>query len=139
MKLVKVIRRLQASDEALYRASAIVDGLRKAPGKAPVIVNDSPGFIVNRMPILMTNEAAAILAEKVASKEYIDKAMKLGANYPIGPLALAELIGLDVCSSINGSLFDEMGDTKYRLDVILKQYVSAGDLGRKTRRGFYGY
>jgi 3-hydroxybutyryl-CoA dehydrogenase len=135
MELVEVIKGLQTSDEAMDKAMAIVHSL----GKAPVVVVDSPGFIVNRMLIPMINEAAAILSEKVASEEYIDKAMKLGANHPMGPLALADLIGLDVCLSIMTSLFEETGDTKYRPNVILKQYVRAGFLGRKAKRGFYKY
>ena len=135
MELVEVIKGLQTSDEAVDKARQVVASL----GKVPVLVNDSPGFIVNRMLIPMINEAAAILAEKVASKENIDKAMRLGANHPMGPLALADLIGLDVCLSIMTSLFEETGDTKYRPNVILKQYVRAGFLGRKSKRGFYEY
>ena len=135
MGLVEVVKGLQTSDETMDKAMAIVTSL----GKTPVVVTDSPGFIVNRMLIPMINEAASILSEKVASEENIDKAMKLGANHPMGPLALADLIGLDVCLSIMTSLFEETGDTKYRPNVILKQYVRAGFLGRKAKRGFYDY
>ena len=109
MNLVELIRGLQTSDSIIAKAENIISLL----GKTPVLVNDSPGFIVNRMLIPMVNEAVTILAENIASKEYIDQAMKLGANHPIGPLALADLIGVDVCLSIMETLFIETGDPKY--------------------------
>ena len=135
MRLVEIIKGLTTSDEVLERAIAIVNSLEKSP----VIVKESPGFIVNRMLIPMINEAVAILAEGVATKEDIDKAMVYGANHPIGPLALADLIGNDVCLSIMEVLQQETGDPKYRAHPLLRQYVRAGLLGRKTKEGFYGY
>jgi len=135
MKLVEVIKGLVTSDETLSRAIRLVEML----DKKPVIVKESPGFIVNRMLIPMINEAIAILAEGVASKQDIDNAMKYGANHPIGPLALSDLIGNDVCLSIMESLYKETGDPKYRAHPLLRQYVRAGYLGRKTKVGFYEY
>jgi 3-hydroxyacyl-CoA dehydrogenase len=107
--------------------------------KDPVLVNEAPGFIVNRMLIPMINEAIGILAEGVASAEEIDKAMKLGANHPIGPLALADLIGNDVNLSIMETLHNETGDSKYRAHPLLRKMVRANKLGRKTGSGFYNY
>lgn len=135
MKLVEVVKGLTTSDDMLERAVKLAKGL----GKTPIIVKESPGFVVNRMLIPMINEAVTILAEGVASKEDIDKAMKSGANHPIGPLALADLIGNDVCLSIMESLHFETGDPKYRAHPLLRQYVRAGNLGRKTKVGFYEY
>lgn len=135
MKLVEVIKGLVTSDETLSRAISLVEML----DKKPVVVKESPGFIVNRMLIPMINEAIAILAEGVASKQDIDNAMKYGANHPIGPLALSDLIGNDVCLSIMESLYKETGDPKYRAHPLLRQYVRAGYLGRKTKVGFYEY
>lgn len=135
MKLVEVIKGLVTSNETLDKAINLV----KILGKKPVIVQESPGFIVNRMLIPMINEAIAILAEGVASKIDIDNAMKYGANHPIGPLALSDLIGNDVCLSIMESLYNETGDPKYRAHPLLRQFVRAGFLGRKTKIGFYEY
>lgn len=135
MKLVEIVVGLTTSNETLEEAKNIVIGLEKSF----VIVNDSPGFIVNRMLIPMVNEAIAIYSEGIALKEDIDAAMKLGANHPIGPIALADLIGTDVCLSIMETLHEETGDPKYRAHPLLRQYVRAGRLGRKTRRGFYEY
>lgn len=135
MKLVEVVKGLTTSDDILAKAIKLVEGLNKTP----VVVNESPGFIVNRMLIPMINEAVSILAEGVASKEDIDNAMKYGANHPIGPLALADLIGNDVCLSIMESLHFETGDPKYRAHPLLRLHVRAGNLGRKTKVGFYEY
>jgi 3-hydroxybutyryl-CoA dehydrogenase len=135
MKLVEVIRALQTSDET--HASA--DALARALGKVPVTVKDSPGFVVNRMLVPMINEAVFLLYEGIASAEEIDEAMKLGANHPIGPLALADMIGIDVCYFVMQILLDEFGDSKYRPCPLLKQMVNANRLGRKTGLGFYDY
>lgn len=135
MKLVEVIKGLVTSDETLSRAISLVVML----GKKPVIVKESPGFIVNRMLIPMINEGISIFYEGVASREDIDKAMKLGAGHPIGPLALSDLIGNDVCLSIMDTLHNETGDQKYRAHPLLRQYVRAGLLGRKSGKGFYEY
>jgi len=135
MKLVEIVTGLATSDETVEKAKDIAACLNKNF----VLVNDSPGFIVNRMLIPMINEAIAIYSEGVALKEDIDSAMKLGANHPIGPIALADLIGTDVCLSIMETLHQETGDPKYRAHPLLRQYVRAGYLGRKVRRGFYEY
>ena len=135
MKLVEVIRALQTSDETFKVASTLTQNL----GKTPVSVKDSPGFVVNRMLVPMINEAVFVLYEGIATAEEIDEAMKLGANHPIGPLALADMIGLDVCYFIMHILLDEFGDSKYRPCPLLKQMVNAGHLGRKTGRGFFDY
>jgi len=108
-------------------------------GKEPVEVNEAPGFVVNRILVPMINEATFLLSEGVASAEDIDTAMKLGANHPIGPLALADLIGLDVCLAIMNTLYDEFKDSKYRACPLLTKMVRAGQLGRKTGQGFYDY
>ncbi len=135
MKLVEVIRALQTSD-ATYDA---VDAVARRLGKTPVSVKDSPGFVVNRMLVPMINEAVYLLYEGIAGAEEIDEAMKLGANHPIGPLALADMIGIDVCYFVMQILLDEFGDSKYRPCPLLKQMVHANRLGRKTGRGFFDY
>lgn len=135
MKLVEITRGAATSEET-YK---FVKELTAALGKTPVTVEEAPGFIVNRVLIPMINEAAFILMEGVASAEDIDTSMKLGANHPIGPLALGDLIGLDVCLSIMETLYQEFGDTKYRACPLLIKMVRAGYLGRKTGRGFFTY
>lgn len=135
MKLVEVIKGQLTEDQVHEK---IVE-LCKAIGKEPVSVNEAPGFVVNRILIPMINEGIGILADGVASREEIDAAMKLGANHPMGPLELADLIGLDVCLSIMEVLYGEFGDPKYRPHVLLRKMVRAGLLGRKTGEGFYSY
>ena len=135
MKLVEVIRALQTSDE-VYQ---LIDDLSKKIGKVPVEVNDSPGFVSNRILLPMINEAIYTLYEGVATVEAIDEVMKLGMNHPMGPLALADLIGLDTCLSIMEVLHEGMGDTKYRPCPLLRRMVDAGYLGRKSGKGFYDY
>ncbi|SMP58835.1 3-hydroxybutyryl-CoA dehydrogenase [Anoxynatronum buryatiense] len=135
MKLVELIEGIATSKETYEAAEAIV----KAVGKTPVAVQEAPGFVVNRILIPMINEAVGILAEGVASKEAIDEAMKLGANHPIGPLALADLIGNDVCLAIMEVLYEEFADSKYRPHPLLRKMVRGNRLGRKTGEGFYQY
>lgn len=135
MALVEIIRALQTSDET-YRS---VFELTGRMGKTPVTVKDSPGFVVNRMLVPMINEAVFVLAEGVASADDIDAAMRSGANHPMGPLALADLIGLDICLSVMEVLFNEFADSKYRPCPLLKKMVDAGYLGRKSGRGFFSY
>lgn len=135
MKLVEVIRGVATSQETFDA----VKELSLAIGKEPVEVAEAPGFVVNRILIPMINEASFILQEGIASVEGIDNAMKFGANHPMGPLALGDLIGLDVCLAIMDVLYNETGDTKYRASSTLRKYVRAGWLGRKTGRGFYDY
>lgn len=135
MKLVEVIRGMVTSEET-YKT--VVD-LAKQFGKSPVTVNEAPGFVVNRVLIPMINEAALMLTEGVATAEDIDQAMKLGANHPMGPLALGDLIGIDVCLAIMEVLYTEFADSKYRPAPILRKMVRAGKLGRKTGSGFFNY
>jgi 3-hydroxybutyryl-CoA dehydrogenase len=135
MALVELIRGLQTSDET----HAAVEALTKQIGKAPVQVRNSPGFVVNRMLCPMINEAIFALAEGLATAEQIDQAMKLGANHPIGPLALCDLVGLDVELAVMQVLFEGFKDPKYRPAPLLVEMVEAGYLGRKTGRGFFTY
>lgn len=135
MKLVEVIRGMATSQETFDKVKAMSEAI----GKTPVEVAEAPGFVVNRILIPMINEAVGIYAEGIASVEDIDTSMKLGANHPMGPLALGDLIGLDVCLAIMDVLFKETGDSKYRAHSLLRKYVRAGWLGRKSGRGFYNY
>lgn len=135
MKLVEIIRALQTSDATFAATRALSERM----GKTVVVSKDMPGFIVNRMLIPFLNEACFVLQEGIGSVEDIDNGAKLGLNHPLGPLALADLIGLDTCLFIAEVLHRELGDDKYRAAPILKQYVDAGWLGRKTGRGFYTY
>ncbi len=135
MKLVEVIRGLATSDET----TASVMATARALDKTPVEVNDYPGFVSNRVLMPMINEAVYCLMEGVATAESIDTVMKLGMNHPLGPLALADLIGLDTCLSILEVLQRDLGDDKYRPCPLLRKYVAAGWLGRKTGRGFHNY
>jgi 3-hydroxybutyryl-CoA dehydrogenase len=135
MKLVEVIRGENTSEETF---KAVWD-LSEAIGKVPVEVNEAPGFVVNKILVPMINEAIDLLYTGVATAEGIDNAMKLGANHPIGPLALGDLIGLDVCLAIMDVLFNETHDPKYRASLLLRKMVRAGKLGRKTGEGFFKY
>jgi 3-hydroxybutyryl-CoA dehydrogenase len=135
MGLVEVIRALQTSDAAFN----LTMELTKKLGKTGVAVNDAPGFVSNRVLMPLINEAAYCVMEGVATPEAVDSVMKLGMNHPMGPLELADFIGLDVCVDILHVLQESLGDPKYRACPLLKKYVSAGWLGRKSSRGFYSY
>ncbi len=135
MALVEIIRGLQTSD-ATHDA---VHALAKKLGKSPITVKNAPGFVVNRILVPMINEAFFVLAEGLATPDDIDAGMKLGCNQPIGPLALADLVGLDVCLAVMNVYLEEFGDSKYRPCPLLKEMVAAGRLGRKTGRGVYSY
>ncbi len=135
MKLVEIVKGLTTSEET----RTVVVELATKLGKTPVDVAEAPGFVVNRILIPMINEAAGVLADGVANAEGIDDAMKLGANHPIGPLALGDLIGLDVCLAIMETLYREFGDTKYRPHPLLRKMVRGNKLGRKTGVGFFDY
>jgi 3-hydroxybutyryl-CoA dehydrogenase len=135
MKLVEVIRGVATSDETYRATRELAEGM----GKVPVEVNDAPGFVSNRVLMPMINEAIFALYEGVGTAEAIDQIMKLGMNHPMGPLQLADFIGLDVCLAIMNVLYDGFSDSKYRPCPLLKKYVDAGWLGRKSGKGFYEY
>lgn len=135
MALVEIIRGLQTSDAT----HAAVKDLAERLGKSPITVKNAPGFVVNRILVPMINEAFFVLAEGLATPEDIDAGMKLGCNQPIGPLALADMIGLDVCLAVMEVYLTQFGDSKYRPCPLLKEYVAAGYLGRKSGRGVYAY
>jgi 3-hydroxybutyryl-CoA dehydrogenase len=135
MTLVEVIRGIETSNETVEKTVGVAKGL----GKTPVEVNDSPGFVANRVLMPMINEAVFCVMEGVATPEAVDQVMKLGMNHPLGPLALADLIGLDVCLDILQILHNDFGDDKYRPAPLLRKMVAAGRLGRKSGRGFYAY
>jgi len=135
MKLVEIIAGLDTPTEIVEKIKKVSEDI----GKVPVQVEEAPGFVVNRILIPMINEAVGIYADGVASVEGIDAAMKLGANHPIGPLALGDLIGLDVCLAIMDVLYHETGDSKYRAHTLLRKMVRGKQLGQKTGKGFYDY
>ena len=132
---MEVIRGVQTSDETHDAVKELAEKL----GKSPITVKNNPGFVVNRILVPMINEAFFVLAEGLATPEDIDAGMKLGCNHPIGPLALADMIGLDVCLAVMDVYMQEFNDSKYRPCPLLKEYVAAGWLGRKTGRGVYSY
>ena len=135
MALVEIIRGLQTSDATHDAVKALAEAL----GKSPITVKNAPGFVVNRILVPMINEAFIVLAEGLATPEDIDAGMKLGCNHPIGPLALADMVGLDVCLAVMEVYLEQFGDSKYRPCQLLREYVAAGRLGRKTGMGVYSY
>ena len=135
MALVEIIRGLQTSDATHDAVKALAEAL----GKSPITVKNAPGFVVNRILVPMINEAFFVLAEGLATPEDIDAGMKLGCNQPIGPLALADMVGLDVCLAVMEVYLEQFGDSKYRPCQLLREYVAAGRLGRKTGMGVYSY
>lgn len=135
MALVEVIRGLQTSDAT---HQAVID-MAQTLGKSPITVKNAPGFVVNRILVPMINEAFFVLGEGISSAEDIDTGMKLGCNHPIGPLALADMVGLDVCLAVMEVYFNQFNDSKYRAAPLLREMVAAGHLGRKTGRGVYTY
>ena len=135
MALVEIIRGLQTSDATHDAVKALAEAL----GKSPITVKNAPGFVVNRILVPMINEAFFVLAEGLATPEDIDAGMKLGCNHPIGPLALADMVGLDVCLAVMEVYLEQFGDSKYRPCQLLREYVAAGRLGRKTGMGVYSY
>lgn len=135
MKLVEVIRGANTSQETFDTIYALAQEI----GKDPVEVSEAPGFVVNKILIPMINEAADLVYTGVATAEDVDKAMKLGANHPMGPLALGDLVGLDVCLAIMDTLYNETHDSKYRASLLMRKLVRAGHLGRKTGKGFFDY
>ncbi len=135
MKLVEVIRGANTSQETFDTVYALAQEI----GKDPIEVAEAPGFVVNKILIPMINEAADLVYTGVATAEDVDKAMKLGANHPMGPLALGDLVGLDVCLAIMDTLYNETHDSKYRASLLMRKLVRAGHLGRKTGKGFFDY
>lgn len=135
MKLVEIIPGYNTSEQTVIKAKELSHQLQKTP----IEVKEAPGFVVNRMLIPMINECVFVLAEGLASASDIDEAMKLGANHPMGPLALADLVGLDICLVVMETLFNEFGEAKYRPHPLLRKMVRAGKLGQKTGEGFYKY